>query len=137
MLTGTLITVAGFLPIGLAKSAAGEYTFSLFSVNALALVISWVVAVTFTPYLGYVLLKVKPHADGGGEHELFDTPGFRKLPRAGQLVRGIPLDHHRRHAGVCAGRVRFQVHRAVLPGFQPPRADGGDVDAGRHHLCRQ
>jgi multidrug efflux pump len=49
MLTGTLITVAGFLPIGLAKSAAGEYTFSLFSVNALALIISWVVAVTFTP----------------------------------------------------------------------------------------
>jgi multidrug efflux pump subunit AcrB len=79
MLTGTLITVAGFLPIGLAKSAAGEYTFSLFSVNALALVISWVVAVTFTPYLGYVLLKVKPHAEGGGEHELFDTPGFRKF----------------------------------------------------------
>ncbi|MYM22305.1 MMPL family transporter [Duganella sp. FT135W] len=79
MLTGTLITVAGFLPIGLAKSAAGEYTFSLFSVNALALVISWVVAVTFTPYLGYVLLKVKPHGDGGGEHELFDTPGFRKF----------------------------------------------------------
>ncbi|MHA4871411.1 efflux RND transporter permease subunit [Duganella sp. PWIR1] len=79
MLTGTLITVAGFLPIGLAKSAAGEYTFSLFSVNALALVISWVVAVTFTPYLGYVLLKVKPHGAGGGEHELFDTPGFRKF----------------------------------------------------------
>jgi multidrug efflux pump subunit AcrB len=82
MLTGTLITVAGFLPIGLAKSAAGEYTFSLFSVNALALVISWVVAVTFTPYLGYVLLKVKPHADGSSEHDLFDTPGFRKF-RAG------------------------------------------------------
>ncbi|WP_373986807.1 efflux RND transporter permease subunit [Duganella sp. BuS-21] len=79
MLTGTLITVAGFLPIGLAKSTAGEYTFSLFSVNALALVISWVVAVTFTPYLGYVLLKVKPHGEGGGEHELFDTPGFRKF----------------------------------------------------------
>jgi multidrug efflux pump subunit AcrB len=79
MLTGTLITVAGFLPIGLAKSAAGEYTFSLFSVNALALVISWVVAVTFTPYLGYVLLKVKPHGAGGDEHELFDTPGFRKF----------------------------------------------------------
>ncbi len=77
MLTGTLITVAGFLPIGLAKSAAGEYTFSLFSVNALALIISWVVAVVFTPYLGYVLLKVKPHADG--HHELFDTPGFRRF----------------------------------------------------------
>ncbi|TFW27066.1 efflux RND transporter permease subunit [Duganella callida] len=79
MLTGTLITVTGFLPIGMAKSAAGEYTFSLFSVNALALVISWVVAVTFTPYLGYVLLKVQPHAAGHSEHELFDTPGFRKF----------------------------------------------------------
>ncbi|MET0321477.1 MAG: efflux RND transporter permease subunit [Duganella sp.] len=78
MLTGTLITVAGFLPIGLAKSTAGEYTFSLFSVNALALVISWVVAVTFTPYLGYVLLKVKPHAPGE-HHDVFDTPGFRRF----------------------------------------------------------
>ncbi|SFM66605.1 efflux RND transporter permease subunit [Rugamonas rubra] len=77
MLTGTLITVAGFLPIGLAKSAAGEYTFSLFSVNALALCISWVVAVVFTPYIGYVLLKVKPHSSH--EHDLFDTPGFRKF----------------------------------------------------------
>ncbi|MBP1202188.1 multidrug efflux pump subunit AcrB [Duganella sp. 1411] len=79
MLTGTLITVAGFLPIGLAKSAAGEYTFSLFSVNALALLISWVVAVTFTPYLGFILLKVKPHASGGNDHDLFDTPGFRRF----------------------------------------------------------
>ena len=79
MLTGTLITVAGFLPIGLAKSAAGEYTFSLFSVNALALIISWVVAVTFTPYLGFLLLKVKPHADGHSEHDIFDTPGFRRF----------------------------------------------------------
>ncbi|MCC7683294.1 efflux RND transporter permease subunit [Janthinobacterium sp. FW305-128] len=80
MLTGTLITVAGFLPIGLAKSAAGEYTFSLFSVNALALIISWVVAVVFTPYIGYVLLKVKPHAHD--DHELFDTPNFRRFRRA-------------------------------------------------------
>ena len=79
MLTGTLITVAGFLPIGLAASAAGEYTFSLFSVNAIALVTSWVVAVVFTPYIGYVLLKVKPHSEGGGHHELFDTPGYRKF----------------------------------------------------------
>ncbi|GIZ51515.1 efflux RND transporter permease subunit [Noviherbaspirillum aridicola] len=82
MLTGTLITAAGFLPIGLAKSAAGEYTFSMFSVNALALLISWVVAVVFTPYIGYVLLKVKPATNADGQHELFDTPfysRFRKL----------------------------------------------------------
>jgi multidrug efflux pump len=82
MLTGTLITAAGFLPIGLAKSAAGEYTFSMFSVNALALLISWLAAVLFTPYIGYVLLKVKPTAGADGHHELFDTPfysRFRKL----------------------------------------------------------
>jgi len=79
MLTGTLITAAGFLPIGFAKSAAGEYTFSMFSVNALALLISWFVAVLFTPYLGYLLLKVKPAASADGHHELFDTPFYKRL----------------------------------------------------------
>ncbi|MES2537537.1 MAG: efflux RND transporter permease subunit [Pseudomonadota bacterium] len=81
MLTGTLITAAGFLPIGLAKSAAGEYTFSMFSVNALALMISWLAAVLFTPYIGYILLKVKPVGAAGVHHEMFDTPfynGFRR-----------------------------------------------------------
>ncbi|MFZ3288283.1 MAG: efflux RND transporter permease subunit [Telluria sp.] len=79
MLTGTLITAAGFLPIGLAKSQAGEYTFSMFSVNALALLISWVVAVLFTPYIGYVLLKVRPHAPGESAHEVFNTPMFQRF----------------------------------------------------------
>ncbi|WP_019140914.1 efflux RND transporter permease subunit [Noviherbaspirillum massiliense] len=79
MLTGTLITAAGFLPIGLAKSAAGEYTFSMFSVNALALLISWVAAVVFTPYIGYVLLKVNPAANADGHHELFDTPFYNRF----------------------------------------------------------
>jgi multidrug efflux pump subunit AcrB len=79
MLTGTLITAAGFLPIGLAKSAAGEYTFSMFSVNAIALLVSWVVAVTFTPYIGFMLLKVKPHGQGHAGHDVFDTPGFRRF----------------------------------------------------------
>ena len=81
MLTGTLITAAGFLPIGFAKSAAGEYTFSMFSVNALALLISWFVAVLFTPYLGYVLLKVKPAGSADGHHELFDTPFYTRFRR--------------------------------------------------------
>ncbi|HJV81471.1 efflux RND transporter permease subunit [Noviherbaspirillum sp.] len=79
MLTGTLITAAGFLPIGLAKSAAGEYTFSMFSVNALALLISWVVAVLFTPYIGYMLLKVKPATNADGHHELFDGPFYKRF----------------------------------------------------------
>jgi multidrug efflux pump subunit AcrB len=79
MLTGTLITAAGFLPIGLAKSAAGEYTFTMFSVNALALIISWFAAVLFTPYIGFVILKVKPHAGADGHHELFDTPMYARF----------------------------------------------------------
>jgi multidrug efflux pump subunit AcrB len=60
MLTGTLITAATFLPVGLAKSDAGEYVFSLFAVVGLALILSWIVAVVFTPFLGYKLLPEKP-----------------------------------------------------------------------------
>lgn len=56
MLTGTLVTVAGFLPIATAASATGEYTRSIFQVSAIALVISWFAAVIFVPYLGYYLL---------------------------------------------------------------------------------
>ncbi len=56
MLTGTLVTVAGFIPIGLNSSAAGEFTFTLFVVIAVSLVVSWIVAVVFTPLLGVVIL---------------------------------------------------------------------------------
>jgi multidrug efflux pump len=61
MLTGTLVTVAGFVPIGFAHSAAGEYTFSIFAVVTIALIASWVVAVLFAPLLGVWVLK-KPKA---------------------------------------------------------------------------
>ena len=74
MLTGTLITAAGFLPIGMAQSTVGEYTFAIFGVTAAALLISWVVAVMFVPYLGVLLLKVKPHV--GPAHEVFDGPFY-------------------------------------------------------------
>ncbi len=60
MLTGTLITVAGFLPVFLAKSSASEYTGSIFIVVGLALMISWVVAVWFVPFIGYQLLPHSP-----------------------------------------------------------------------------
>jgi len=56
MLTGTLITAAGFVPVGFAKSAAGEYTFSIFAVLTISLLVSWVVAVVFTPYIGAAIL---------------------------------------------------------------------------------
>jgi multidrug efflux pump len=62
MLTGTLITAAGFLPVGFAKSGTGEYVYSLFQVVGIALVLSWIVAVLFTPYIGFMLLKEEPHA---------------------------------------------------------------------------
>ena len=61
MLTGTLITAAGFLPIGLAKSVTGEYTFAIFAVTVLALVLSWLVSVFFVPYLGTLFLKTPAH----------------------------------------------------------------------------
>lgn len=64
MLTGTLVTVAGFIPIGLNNSAAGEFTFSLFVVIAVSLVISWIVAVLFAPLLGVTFLK-----ENIGHHE--------------------------------------------------------------------
>ncbi|MDP3355009.1 MAG: efflux RND transporter permease subunit [Polaromonas sp.] len=84
MLTGTLITAVGFLPIGMAKSTVGEYTFAIFAVTVIALVLSWIVSVYFVPYLGTLLLKAKPlPVDGKADHhEHFDTPfyrGFRRL----------------------------------------------------------
>lgn len=65
MLTGTLVTIAGFIPIGLNSSQAGEYTFTLFVVIAVSLVVSWIVAVLFAPLLGVTFLpkKMKPHAE--------------------------------------------------------------------------
>ncbi len=57
MLAGTLVTIAGFVPVGFAASSAGEYTFSLFAVVAIALIVSWFVAVIFAPLLGVAILK--------------------------------------------------------------------------------
>lgn len=57
MLAGTLVTIAGFVPVGFAASSAGEYTFSLFAVVAIALIVSWLVAVVFTPLLSVFILK--------------------------------------------------------------------------------
>jgi multidrug efflux pump subunit AcrB len=82
MLTGTLITAVGFLPIGIAKSATGEYTFAIFGVTVLALVLSWIVSVYFVPYLGTVLLKAKPHGTGDQPHELFDSPFYNVFRKA-------------------------------------------------------
>jgi multidrug efflux pump subunit AcrB len=69
MLTGTLVTVAGFVPIGLNASSAGEYTFTLFAVIAVAMLVSWAVAVVFAPVIGVHILSsknIKPHNDKPG-----------------------------------------------------------------------
>jgi multidrug efflux pump subunit AcrB len=60
MLSGTLVTIAGFVPIGFAQSSAGEYTFSIFAVVAIALIASWLVAVIFAPLIGTMLLRPPP-----------------------------------------------------------------------------
>ncbi|MBS0539140.1 MAG: efflux RND transporter permease subunit [Proteobacteria bacterium] len=79
MLTGTLVTAAGFVPVGFAKSSAGEYTNSIFWVVGLSLVVSWFVAVLFTPWLGYHLL---PQPKASAHHEAYTGrfyAVFRKL----------------------------------------------------------
>ena len=80
MLTGTLVTAAGFLPVGFANSAVGEYAGGIFWVVAIALVASWFVAVIFTPYLGVKLLpkKLGGHGPDGEGH---DPYGLAPLPR--------------------------------------------------------
>ena len=95
MLTGTLITAVGFLPIGIAKSTVGEYTFAIFGVTVVALLVSWVASVVFVPYLGERLLRLPPHVAAARAealnrgvpvqaepHEMFDTPFYQRFRRA-------------------------------------------------------
>jgi multidrug efflux pump subunit AcrB len=76
MLFGTLVTVAGFVPIGFAQSGVGEYAGNIFWVLAFALLVSWAVAVTFTPYLGVKMLPNYGQHSGQG---LYQTPIYRAL----------------------------------------------------------
>jgi multidrug efflux pump subunit AcrB len=78
MLSGTLVTIAGFLPVGFARSTAGEYAGNIFWIVGFALIASWVVAVAFTPYLGVKMLpEIKPIE--GGHAAIYDTPNYRRL----------------------------------------------------------
>jgi multidrug efflux pump len=81
MLTGTLITAAGFTPVGFAKSGAGEYTISIFQVVTISLLVSWIVAVVFTPWLGYKLLdpvKLRAVAEKHGG-DIYNSPFYRRF----------------------------------------------------------
>lgn len=85
MLTGTLITAAGFLPIATAQSSVGEYTRSIFQVVGIALIVSWIAAVVFVPYLGDKLLpdlarlKAAKHGSKKGEHDPYATPFYQRI----------------------------------------------------------
>ncbi len=93
MLTGTLITVAGFIPVGFAASTAGEYVSSLFWVTGVSLIVSWFAAVYFTPWLGYKLLRARP---AGARHD--------RDPYGGRLYRWV-----RATVGWCVRRRRAVV----------------------------
>ncbi|WP_417625383.1 efflux RND transporter permease subunit [Paremcibacter congregatus] len=78
MLSGTLVTIIGLMPVGFAKSSAGEYAGNIFWIVGFALIVSWLVAVIFTPYLGVKMLPaIKPVE--GGHHAIYDTPNYRHL----------------------------------------------------------
>ena len=79
MLTGTLVTAAGFLPIGFANSAVGEYAGGIFWIVAIALVASWFVAVIFTPYIGVKLLPDIKVLDNHNPHAVYETRIYRSL----------------------------------------------------------
>lgn len=87
MLTGTLITAAGFLPIATAQSGTGEYTRSIFQVVTIALLASWIAAVVFVPYLGERLLPdlarlhAKKHGTTNGETDPYGTPFYQRVRR--------------------------------------------------------
>jgi len=93
MLVGTLVTIASFVPIGFARSSAGEYTFSIFAVVAIALIASWLVAVLFAPLIGGAILKVpEKKADAGpGKVEKIYGSLLRGAIRARWLTIGVTV----------------------------------------------
>ena len=110
MLTGTLVTVASFIPVGLNDSAAGEYTFTLFVVIAAALLISWIVAVIGAPLLGVTLLPATMKSHGAGPGRL--RP---RLRRAARRSHALALGDHRRHGGALRGvALRHALRRAAV-----------------------
>ena len=98
MLSGTLLTIIGFLPVGFARSTAGEYAGNIFWVVAFALIASWFVAVLFIPYMGVKLLpNIKVHS--GGHDAIYNTPNYQRM-RA--VVRWC-VDHKWLTAGITVG----------------------------------
>lgn len=117
MLTGTLVTVAGFIPIGLNSSSAGEYTFTLFVVIAVSLVVSWIVAVLFAPLLGVTILPetMKKHSDKPGRF----ASAFRNLLLQAVRHHWITIVATVLLFGVSLFGMRF-VQQQFFPGSDRP-----------------
>lgn len=103
MLTGTFVTIAGFLPIATAQSATGEYTRAIFQVVTIALVLSWFAAVILVPYLGYHLLKEEHHQEKTGI-----------LGSIGRVKDGIANAFTRFFKGIISLCVRFPLTVILL-----------------------
>ena len=137
MLTGTLVTAAGFLPVGFADSSTGEYAGGMFWVLAIALLASWLVAVVFTPYLGVKLLPDfgKPHAHADPRRHLSNAASIARL-------RGViagAVDHRGLVVAATVGvfvvaGARLSRHRAaaVLSDLGAAGAVFPDAHAGGH-----
>ena len=106
MLTGTLVTAAGFLPIGFANSAVGEYAGGIFWIVAIALVASWFVAVIFTPYIGVKLLPNIAVSHNHDPHAVYETRIYRTLRGMIAVVRRPP------HQGGAGDRGRVRARRS-------------------------
>ena len=98
MLTGTLVTVAGFVPIGFARSSAGEYTFSIFAVVAIALIASWIVAVVFSP-----LARRRDPEEAEARARSGAGPDPARLPRRSGGGHASALADHPRHPRAIRG----------------------------------
>ena len=81
MLTGTLITCAGFIPVAFSKGMASEFCAALFPVIGIALVLSWIVSVMIAPLFGYYLIRVKQNADGEAAHDPYASQFYRLFRR--------------------------------------------------------
>ena len=138
MLTGTLVTAAGFLPIGFANSAVGEYAGGIFWIVAIALVASWFVAVIFTPYIGVKLLPNITVHHNHDPHAIYETRMYRGLRADGAVVRRPPRQGgagNRRRVRALDRGLRPRA-AAVLPAVGAARAVPAVAPAGRHRLQR-
>ena len=137
MLSGTLVTIIGFTPVGFARSTAGEYAGNIFWIVGFALIVSWLVAVVFTPYLGVKLLPdIRPVP--GGHAGIYSTPRYQRLR---QLISWA-VDHRFKVAGmvvavfVLAGLGMGLVKRQFFPSSDRPEvlaevqmAEGTSIEA--------